>query len=210
MHSTGNAGGAHNLMVQSSGSGLEQLIKNMGTGLIVTELLGHGVNMVTGDYSRGAAGLWVEAGEIKHAVDVLRKNGCEPKVLHCTSAYPTPSNEANLSAIDSIRKATKCEVGWSDHTVSPGVIHRAIHKWDARIIEFHLDLEGKGEEFNSGHCWLPHNIKEVIKQIRDAEKIDGDGIKEPVHSELSDREWRAEPSDGLRPFKSIRKKFSSN
>jgi len=148
--------------------------------------------------------------EIKHAVNVLRKNGCEPKVLHCTSAYPTPPSEANLSAIDTIRKVTKCEVGWSDHTVSPGVIHRAIHKWDAKIIEFHLDLEGKGEEFNAGHCWLPQNIQEVIKQIRDAEKTDGDGIKEPVPSELSDRQWRTDPSDGLRPFKSIRKTFSSN
>ena len=147
--------------------------------------------------------------EIKHAVKVLQKNGCEPKVLHCTSAYPTPFNEANLSAIDTIRKATKCEVGWSDHTVSPGVIHRAIHKWDAKIIEFHLDLEGLGEEFNSGHCWLPHDIEEVIKQIRDAEQIDGDGIKEPVPSELSDRQWRTDPSDGLRPFKSIRKTFTS-
>ena len=148
--------------------------------------------------------------EIKHAVNVLRKNGCEPKVLHCTSAYPTPSSEANLSAIDTIRKATQCEVGWSDHTVSPGAIHRAIHKWDAKIIEFHLDLEGKGEEFSAGHCWLPHDIKEVIKHIRDAEQTDGDGIKEPAPSELSDREWRTDPSDGLRPFKSIRKTFSSN
>lgn len=148
--------------------------------------------------------------EIKHAVEVLRKNGCVPKVLHCTSAYPTPFNEANLSAIDTIRKVTKCEVGWSDHTVSPGVIHRAIHKWDAKIIEFHLDLEGKGEEFNSGHCWLPNNIEHVIKQIRDAEKTDGNGIKEPAPSELPDREWRTDPSDGLRPFKSIRKTFSSN
>lgn len=148
--------------------------------------------------------------EIKHAVNVLRKNGCEPKVLHCTSAYPTPSSEANLSAIDTIRKITKCEVGWSDHTVSPGVIHRAIHKWDAKIIEFHLDLEGKGEEFNAGHCWLSHNIEQVIKQIRDVKKTDGNGIKEPVPSELSDREWRTDPSDGLRPFKSIRKTFSSN
>ena len=146
--------------------------------------------------------------EIKHAVDVLRKNGCEPKVLHCTSAYPTPSSEANLSAIDTIRKVTKCEVGWSDHTVSPGVIHRAIHKWDAKIIEFHLDLEGKGEEFGSGHCWLPNKIREVIKQIREAEETDGNGVKEPVPSELSDREWRTDPSDGLRPFKSIRKTFS--
>ena len=71
MQTTGNAGGAHNLIVQPSGGGLEQLINNMGTGLIITELLGHGVNMITGDYSRGAAGLWVEAGEIKHAVEEI-------------------------------------------------------------------------------------------------------------------------------------------
>ena len=146
--------------------------------------------------------------EIKHAVEVLRKNGCEPKVLHCTSAYPTPSNEANLSAIDTIRQSTKCAVGWSDHTVSPTVIHRAVHKWDAKIIEFHLDLDGKGEEFNSGHCWLPNDIEELIKQIRDSDKIDGDGIKEPTPSELTDREWRTDPSDGLRPFKIIRKSFT--
>ena len=145
--------------------------------------------------------------EIKHAVEVLRKNGCEPKVLHCTSAYPTPFNQANLSAIDTIRKTTKCEMGWSDHTVNAGVIHRAIHKWDAKIIEFHLDLDGKGEEFVSGHCWLPNEIEEVIKQIREAEETDGDGVKEPVPSELSDRQWRRDPSDGLRPFKSIRKTF---
>ena len=147
--------------------------------------------------------------EIKHAVEVLRKYGCEPKVLHCTSAYPTPSKEANLSAIETIQKVTKCEMGWSDHTVSPAVIHRAIHKWHAKIIEFHLDLEGKGEEFNSGHCWLPNQIGEVIKQIREAEEADGDGIKEPSTSELSDREWRTDPLDGLRPFKSIRKSFST-
>lgn len=148
--------------------------------------------------------------EIKHAVKILRKNNCEPKILHCISAYPTPFDEVNLSAIETIRKATGCEMGWSDHTVNSGVIHRAIHKWDAKIIEFHLDLEGKGEEFNSGHCWLPRNIEHVIKQIRDAEKTDGNGIKEPAPSELPDREWRTDPSDGLRPFKSIRKTFSSN
>jgi sialic acid synthase SpsE len=145
--------------------------------------------------------------EIKHAVEVLQKKECKPKILHCTSAYPTPSSEANLSAIETIRNITKCEMGWSDHTVSPAVIHRAIHKWDAKIIEFHLDLEGKGEEFESGHCWLPNDIKDIIKQIRDSKKIDGDGIKEPVPSELADRLWRTDPSDGLRPFKSIRKTF---
>ena len=147
-------------------------------------------------------------GEIKHAVKVLRNNNCEPIVLHCTSAYPTPYKEANLSAIETIRKSTGCEAGWSDHTVDPGVVHRAIHKWDARVIEFHLDLEGKGEEFESGHCWLPDQIGSVIKQVRHAEDADGDGVKEPVPSEISDRVWRTDPSDGLRPFKSIRNSFN--
>ena len=90
---------------------------------------------------------------------VLRKFECEPKILHCISAYPTSFKDSNLSAIQTIREATGCDVGWSDHTVDPGVIHRAIHKWDAKLIEFHLDLEGKGEEFNSGHCWLPEKLK---------------------------------------------------
>ena len=148
-------------------------------------------------------------GEIKNAVRVLRKNSCEPKVLHCTSAYPTPFNEANLSAIETIRKATGCEIGWSDHTVNTGVIQRAIHKWNAKIIEFHLDLEGKGQEFSAGHCWLPDKIREVIEQVRYAEAADGNGIKKPVPSELNDREWRADPLDGLRPFKSVRKTFSA-
>ena len=145
--------------------------------------------------------------EITKAVETLRKNNCNPKVLHCTSAYPTPFSQANLSAIETIRNATGCVMGWSDHTVSEGVINRAIHKWDAKIIEFHLDLDGKGEEFESGHCWLPDKIEQVIKEVSNAKKADGNGKKEPVTSELSDRDWRTDPSDGLRPFKSIRKQF---
>jgi PmbA protein len=86
MQSTGNAGGSHNLIVQPSDSGLEQLISSMGTGLIVTELLGHGVNMVTGDYSRGAAGLWVEAGEIKHAVEEITIAGNLKAMLNNVAA----------------------------------------------------------------------------------------------------------------------------
>ena len=142
--------------------------------------------------------------EIKHAVKVLRDHNCEPIVLHCTSAYPTPYNEANLNAIETIRNSFGCEVGWSDHTVNPGVIHRAVHKWSAKVIEFHLDLDGKGDEFESGHCWLPEQIGAVIEQIRNAQDADGNGIKEPVPSEMPDRIWRTDPSDGLRPFKSIR------
>jgi len=68
MRSTGNAGGSHNLILQSSGETFDALLKKMGRGLLVTELLGHGTNMVTGDYSRGAAGFWVEDGEIAFPV----------------------------------------------------------------------------------------------------------------------------------------------
>jgi PmbA protein len=71
MTTTGNAGGNHNLIVKSGELDLDGLLKQMGKGLLVTELLGHGLNMVTGDYSRGAAGFWVEHGEIQHAVEEI-------------------------------------------------------------------------------------------------------------------------------------------
>ena len=66
---TGNAGGAHNLLVSSTdGGGLEAQLKRLGTGLLVGELMGQGVNPITGDYSRGAAGFWVENGELQYPV----------------------------------------------------------------------------------------------------------------------------------------------
>jgi PmbA protein len=71
MHSTGNAGGNHNLIVQSGDLDLAGLLKKMGTGLLVTELLGQGTNPVTGDYSRGAAGFWVENGVIQYPVEEI-------------------------------------------------------------------------------------------------------------------------------------------
>ena len=71
MKSTGSAGGHHNLVVESRGPDFEGMLKAMGRGLLVTELLGQGVNMVTGDYSRGAAGYWVEGGEIAYPVEEI-------------------------------------------------------------------------------------------------------------------------------------------
>src|SRR6202012_3737272 len=66
---TGNAGGAHNLIVAPNATGgLPAMLSRLGTGLMVTELMGHGLNMVTGDYSRGAAGFWVENGTIQYPV----------------------------------------------------------------------------------------------------------------------------------------------
>lgn len=71
MKTTGNAGGNHNLIVQPGEYDFSGLLKQMGTGLVVTELLGHGMNMVTGDYSRGAAGFWVENGVVAHPVEEI-------------------------------------------------------------------------------------------------------------------------------------------
>ncbi|USD66720.1 metalloprotease PmbA [Vibrio sp. SCSIO 43136] len=68
MTPTGHAGGIHNWFVESTGQDFDGMLKTMGTGLLVTELMGQGVNTVTGDYSRGAAGFWVENGEIKFPV----------------------------------------------------------------------------------------------------------------------------------------------
>lgn len=71
MKTTGNAGGVHNLIVEPGELDLAGLLRKMGTGLLVTELMGQGVNILTGDYSRGAAGFWVENGEIQYPVEEI-------------------------------------------------------------------------------------------------------------------------------------------
>jgi N-acetylneuraminate synthase len=143
--------------------------------------------------------------EIKAAARCLQDAGArEVTLLHCVSAYPTPAREANLAAIETIRAATGLPTGWSDHTRRPAVIERAVHHWGARAVEFHLDLDGKGAEYAAGHCWLPGEIAPVIARIRESLIADGGGHKGPQPSEALDREWRADPNDGMRPLKHIR------
>jgi PmbA protein len=71
MATSGNAGGVHNLEVDPSAGDQTALLRQMGRGLLVTQLMGQGVNLVTGDYSRGASGFWVEHGEIAYPVDEI-------------------------------------------------------------------------------------------------------------------------------------------
>jgi len=71
MESTGNSGGVHNVLIEPGELDQQGLLREMGTGLLVTELLGMGVNIVTGDYSRGAAGFWVENGELAYPVEEI-------------------------------------------------------------------------------------------------------------------------------------------
>ena len=75
MAPTGNAGGAHNLIIESGSSDLSGLIKKMGTGLLITDMIGFGVNQVTGDFSRGASGVWIEGGEIQYPVEEITVAG---------------------------------------------------------------------------------------------------------------------------------------
>jgi PmbA protein len=71
METTGNAGGVRNLSIDPGELDREELLREMDSGLLVTEMMGHGINMVTGDYSRGAAGFWVEKGEIQYPVQEI-------------------------------------------------------------------------------------------------------------------------------------------
>ncbi len=138
-------------------------------------------------------------------------------VLHCNSVYPTPVNDANLAVIKELldvadiynnQNQAQINVGYSDHTVSSAVIYRAIHQYNINFVEFHLDLDGKGEEYQSGHCWLPCQISEVISTAISGYTADGEKIIGPSQSELPDRDWRADPSDGLRPLLTVRESFN--
>jgi N-acetylneuraminate synthase len=146
--------------------------------------------------------------EVQEAVDVLRGAGCtDLTLLHCVSRYPTEPEACNLAAIETLRRHCDCPVGWSDHSVNPAVVHRAVHRFGASLVEFHIDLEGDGREFQSKHCWLPDEIEPVIRAVNLGFVADGDGHKEPHPSEAEERTWRADPSDGLRPFLPVREKW---
>ena len=143
--------------------------------------------------------------EIEHAVSVFRSaGGTDLRILHCVSGYPVEAKDCNLSAIETIRTALKYPIGWSDHSRDPSIIHRSIDRWGAEIIEFHLDLDENGAEYAAGHCWLPHEIGAVIVDRNRLLEADGSGEKAPTRAEISDRPWRADPSDGLRPLKEMR------
>ncbi|MFB3917617.1 MAG: N-acetylneuraminate synthase family protein [Terriglobales bacterium] len=143
--------------------------------------------------------------EVQRAVAVLRQGGCRSlTLLKCVSSYPAPAKECNLSAIETLRQATGCPVGWSDHSAEAGIIMRAVHRWGACMVEFHFDLEGRGDEFASGHCWLPRQIEPVIKAVRAGFSGDGDGKVVPSPAEFEERQWRADPGDGLRPLQPAR------
>jgi sialic acid synthase SpsE len=144
--------------------------------------------------------------EIDAAVGLVRERYPETELtlLHAVSSYPAPVQECNLAAISSLRDRFRTNVGWSDHTVSPSVILNSVLRHQASMVEMHIDLDGKGFEFESQHCWLPDSAKSVIESVRMALSADGNGLKAPTPAEIPDRNWRADPKDGLRPLMEIR------
>ena len=153
--------------------------------------------------------------EVRHAIETIEAaGGRDLTLLHCVSGYPAPAREANLRAIDALAalarpgSSLRLQAGWSDHTVSKAVLHRAIHAHPTSVVEFHLDLDGEGDEFKTGHCWLPDAIAEAIREIRTGFEAEGDGRKAPTAIERDERNWRADPSDGLRPLRALRAHWS--
>ncbi|MGB7646810.1 MAG: metalloprotease PmbA [Pseudomonas fluorescens] len=106
MKTTGNAGGSHNLTLVSrktrAGDDLEAMLRRMGTGLLVTELMGSGVNYVTGDYSRGAAGFWVENGRIAYPVHEITIAGNMKAMLKSIEAVGSDAYSFRSKTIGSV------------------------------------------------------------------------------------------------------------
>ncbi len=131
-------------------------------------------------------------------------------LLHCVSEYPAPVERCNLKFIARLRAELNSvdAVGYSDHSVNGGVILRAVHRFGAEVVEFHLDLEdGGGVEFGLGHCWKPCQIGPVIRMAREGEWADGVG--EVDVSRFRERDFRRD-GDGLRPMGYMRTLMGGN
>lgn len=162
-----------------------------------------------------------DAAEAWSAVEAALESGCSDlTVLHCVSRYPVPPHDCNLAAIGTLREMMAAnfaddwpevafKTGWSDHSVSAGVIGRALRHWAADVVEFHFDLDGDGAEFAGGHCWLPATIAPVIAGgfTPVSPDCDGSGRIAPLPEDLAERGWRADPSDGLRPTLAVRREW---
>lgn len=128
-------------------------------------------------------------------------------LLHCISQYPAKPEDCHLSFIDRLRSEINIAgVGYSDHSVKAGVIQRAIHRWGAQVVEFHLDLDDKeGDEYIEKHCWTVSQMQPVIQQVNDGLAADGGWRYDPTQN--SERHFRADPDDGLRPMRYMRERL---
>lgn len=112
LQTTANAGGVHNLTINNDGLGVDALLKKMDKGVLITELMGQGINLVTGDYSRGLSGFWVENGEIQHPVEGVTVAGNLSDMFQGIVAIANDEDP---------RKATQCGSILMDEMMIAGV-----------------------------------------------------------------------------------------
>ncbi|MBH19861.1 MAG: N-acetylneuraminate synthase [Crocinitomicaceae bacterium] len=127
--------------------------------------------------------------EIRDAIEILVKAGTSKDIitaLHCTSEYPAPFEDINLSAMLSIKSRHKIKVGYSDHStgIEVAIASAAI---GAEIIEKHVTLDKKMEGPDHKASLEPHELKRMINSVRNIEKAIGDGEKKVMASELKNK-----------------------
>jgi len=127
-------------------------------------------------------------GEIEVAIDILRESGAiELTVLHCNTEYPTPMNDVNLNAMNTIKDAFKVDVGYSDHTLGIEVPIAAV-ALGAKIIEKHFTLDKSMEGPDHRASLNPKELKAMVSAIRNIENALGDGVKKPSNSEKKNKD----------------------
>ena len=125
--------------------------------------------------------------EIEDAVKVLENNGVpEIVLLHCNTQYPTPFEDVNLSAMETIARETNKEVGYSDHTKGIEAPIAAV-AMGATVIEKHFTLDKNMEGPDHKASLEPDELTQMVRAIRHIEKAIGNGIKEPTASEISNK-----------------------
>ncbi|GBD95690.1 MAG TPA: N-acetylneuraminate synthase [Nitrospirae bacterium] len=130
-----------------------------------------------------------DMGEIEDALDVLTEAGTPKEnitVLHCNTEYPTPFEDVNLLAMQTIRDAFKIKAGYSDHTqgIEVSVAAAAL---GAAVIEKHFTLDKKMPGPDHSASLEPYELKAMVMAVRNIEKAIGSGIKKPSPSELKNR-----------------------
>jgi len=124
-------------------------------------------------------------GEVEEAINTIREINSETKIslLHCTTNYPTPYEEVNLKAMQTLATAFELPVGYSDHTLGIEVPVAAV-AMGAKIIEKHFTLDKNLPGPDHKASLEPNELKEMVKAIRNIEMALGDGIKKPNKSEI--------------------------
>ena len=139
--------------------------------------------------------------QVAEAYDTLLNAGAPSvSLLHCTTNYPCPYNEVNLRAMQTLKDAFKCQVGYSDHTMGTEISVAAV-AMGAEIIEKHFTLDRTMEGPDHRASLEPRELKVMVQQIRHIESALGDGIKRPNKSEAENAKAVQKSILAKRPIK---------